>query len=94
MTRQVKVPGRIYPGMFPGEVQVEITPPGEEPIFLFASDRFASSGTPITSDGVLGTVLARVFQDIGDKLIVDLPGEALQRGPRVYLNKTFVRSAD
>lgn len=80
--------------MFPGEVQVEILPPGQEPIYLFTSARSTSTGVPVTPTGVAGTVFATMIGEYKDKLVVDLPGEVRPIGPRVRLSKAFVRVAD
>ncbi len=92
--RKVEIPCRVFTGMFPGEVQVEILPPGQEPIYLFTSDRSTSTGGSITPTGVTGTLFARMVGESDDEVIVDLPGEARPIGPRAWISRHFVRTAD
>lgn len=94
--RRVEIPCTLYTGMFPGEVQAEIAPPGQESIYVFTSDRSTSTstGTPATSTGVKGRLFATMVGESTDHVIVDLPGESTPIGPRVWIIKGFVRIAD
>ncbi len=74
--------------MFPGEVEVEILPPGQDAIYVFTSVNSTSTGG--TSDGVAGTITGRWIGESEGKAIVDLPGEVRPIGPRVYFPKQFV----
>ncbi len=91
MARRVEIPCTVFEGMFPGEVQVEIKPLDQAPIYVFASSSSTSTDVPVTRDGVSGVMSARMIGEAGNKVIVDLPGEARPIGPRVHLLKDFVK---
>lgn len=89
--RTVQLPCMIFPGMFSGEYQFEIRPPDQDPIYCFATSSSAVFTTvSVLPNGVPGFLKAQVVQDLGSRMIVDLPGHTASRGPRVSVPKGFV----
>ena len=91
--KNVLIPCTVFPGMFSGELQFQVRPPGEEAIHVFAAT--SSSGININAaqvgpEGIHGQLRAMLVQDLGENLIIDLPGETLPRGPRIRVPKSFV----
>lgn len=90
--KKVLVPCIVFPGMFNGELQFQVQPPGAEAIHVYAANSTTNiEPHQVPSSGIDGLLKALLVQDLGDRVIIDLPGETLPIGPRIRVPKSFVR---
>ncbi|MFQ5879787.1 MAG: hypothetical protein ACE5IZ_06425 [Dehalococcoidia bacterium] len=89
---RVNVPCTIYPGFFDGEYQVTLEIPrlGRVGLFVSASLVDTKGKTP-TAEGVPGTISVDLVAAEGDRIILELPGDTVQVGPRVQVPVTFIQ---
>lgn len=89
---KVTMPCKVYPGMFDREYQVMLEIPGLGKVALFASASLIDTkGETPTPGGVAGMISVDVVAAEGDQIILELPGDTIQFGPRVQVPATFVQ---
>ena len=71
----IKIPAKIYPGMFEGEVQVTVEIGGEEINLIVSVDFVDMPEENLTDDGVAGELHIEIVEKIPSGYLVHLPGE-------------------
>jgi hypothetical protein len=79
----IRIPATIYPGMFEGEVQVTVEIAGKKINLIVSTDSVEMQDLPSETGGK-GLLLAEIVQKVGDRLLIDLPGEVQGASNRQY----------
>lgn len=80
----IRIPARVYPGMFKGEVQISISVNDRE-INLIVSEDFVEFDK-VSSEGAPGVLIADVVSKTDEGILVHLPGEVQGATNRVELS--------
>ena len=78
----IKIPARIYPGMFEREVQVTVKIDGEEINLIVPTDS-VEMPEAASDEGTKGLLRVEIVQKTSDGFLVDLPGEVQGASSRI-----------
>lgn len=71
---KVEIPARIYPGIFPGEVQATVVINNQD-IHLIVSSESVRHEQEIVTKGIDGVLIAEIVSKTNDGYLINLPGE-------------------
>lgn len=82
----LRIPAKIYPGMFERECEVTVTVRGREVNVIVPTDYVTLEGSA-SDEGTEGLLIVPIVDVIGGDYLIDLPGEALGVSRRMKIPK-------
>lgn len=92
VTGPVKLPARVYPGVFPGEYQVTVEAAGRE-INLNVGKAFVEFDKEPADSGVDGFLRVQIIKAENGTYLVALPGEVQGESSRVAVPRESLTTA-
>lgn len=84
----VRIPARIFPGMFRGELQVTVHVGGEEINLMVSEDFVEFDKDRLSAEGVDGVLIVDIVKSTPEGYLVHLPGEVQGATNRVEYSRT------